>query len=105
MPCRAKAKSALLWEWTTISVSRCGPLNFKQRWNARNWHKTNLIGQPFPATGEIPDRTRMSLSELIGITFSELYGISRLRRRSFTRGEPKRSATHVCQISLKEFGQ
>ena len=34
MPCRATAKSALRREWMTISASRCGPLNFKQRWNA-----------------------------------------------------------------------
>jgi hypothetical protein len=49
--------------------------------------------------------SQLSLSELIGITFSELFGISRLRGRSFTREEPKRSATNVCQISPKEFGE
>jgi hypothetical protein len=49
--------------------------------------------------------SQLSLSELIGITVSELFGISRLRGRTFTREEPKRSATNVCQISPKEFGE
>src|SRR5208283_1206704 len=47
MPCREIAKSALLQVWTTILLSPCKFPSFKQLWNAGNWHKISLDGQPF----------------------------------------------------------
>jgi len=47
--------------------------------------------------------SRLSLSELIGITFSELFGISRIGRRSFTQETEAISYAHVPNIKANTF--
>jgi hypothetical protein len=55
----------------------------------------------------IVDVQAVSLAELIGINFPELFGISHLRKRSSTQENRRTEAlsAHMCQISPKEFGQ